>query len=307
MKKSSTAMIALLITGCGGGGSDGTAVSSNPPAPVATAPTPAPATPAPGATPTPAPPAPTSPVTSIPPAPPKPSPPAPTPGSPPAPPAAPPAAEPGQPTVSAELVSRALGMRITGPVGTNTNGVLQAAAPQTLAYIAQDWHFGGPAFAFDPGTHWHKSGSTGSPSGDPRRDLGELHISTTNDPNVPGPDGSRSSVGIGPHMVANGVQLERDAPVAFRSDPPLNATVAEWRPLDTSQPWFVQLQLQTDQASDTVFLCAGTSACRASSACHAGSSTASPVSSGGCGSWTTAMGSARSPGQLSSRPECRRR
>jgi hypothetical protein len=250
-RHSSVALITLLLAGCGGGGggADDTAVSANPPAPVAAAPSPA--APAPVA------PAP-SPGITLPPAPPKPAAP-PAADSPAAPPAAesptaPPVAEAppvttppapvAGPTVSGSVIARSLGQLIAGPVAAGTVAT-SAVAPNTQVYVKQNWHFGGPPGAFDPGSYYHASEQAGQPSGVQRVDLPPLGISATNDPIVPGPDGSLTSVGIGPHMLANGAQLERqDGPVDFPGEFALNGSIAEWFPVNATLPWFVQLQTQ---------------------------------------------------------------
>jgi hypothetical protein len=115
----STALVALLLAGCGGGGSEPTAVSANPPAP---APAPGPATSPPlvAATPTPSP----------------------GPASPPTP----------TQLVDAAVVSQALGTQIMGPVGAQTQGRLLGGT--TMAYVAQDFH----RDANDPGTYTFESG-----------------------------------------------------------------------------------------------------------------------------------------------------
>lgn len=232
MKTCGAALIALLLVGCGGGGSDDPVVSANPPA----APPPSATAPSPSLAPAP------SPVTTVPPAP---SPaPKPDPMNPaqPAPALPSPAPVPPGPSISAAVLSTAIGTQITGPVAANSVATL-TMPPATLAYVSQDWK----TDATYTTNYFHSS--DGYPqTGSARYDLASLTLHAT-EQLVPQADGSYRGNWIGPNMTANGVNLTRGG--AFDATDPvvLNRTIAQW----DASPWFAQLQVQVDDSSDTVF------------------------------------------------------
>ena len=239
-----TALIALLLSGCGGGGSD-TAVSANPPAAPAP-PSPAPATPQPAPAPPPRvdgpapvqipPPAGKPPVAAPVPAPepaptPSPEPPAPQPAPPPVPPA--PAPAPG---ISGAVLYKAL--RTTAPdynptgtpwVGESTTVPESYFTVYILAGSSRTW----------PTPTYISSAWPFSTSQLPEMGL----FSTWLD-------------GIGPTLrTTYGDMLER--PEAFLINQgaqyPLDTTLATWAAQNPADPWYAKFMLQTDSRSNTVF------------------------------------------------------
>ena len=225
VRNSSVALVALLLSGCGGGGSDEQAVSANPPA----APPPVALTPSPSPSPTAAlPSAVPSPVTTVPPAP-APTPPS-APGSPPPP-------SPPAPSISGTVLSHSLGDNYTQPqyspwlIGSLAND------PTNQVAISQR------ALCYGP--REYQGGCGYSAASNDYQNAGIPHVPVAGS----WPDGSPFV--LSKTMTAGDTTLSRSSDFQVQEDRsyPLDQTIAQW----DATPWFLQLQLQSDARSNTVF------------------------------------------------------
>ncbi len=225
-------LAALLVAACGGGGSDDTAVSANPPAPVAATPQPAPAPPPRVDSPTPigAPaPKPEAPAPAPEPAPEPPAVPVPPPVS--APPAVPPA-----PAISATVLESAIRMMYE-PTSHGSFAPFQGIEADSNVYISQATIRGQYQFAtglyFDPGDTDHpryevRNAAVQTASGST---LLDRVLSVRDDLNVV-------------TWMSNAAGFSVTQPSYA-----LDQTIAEWR----AGIYYTQLQVQTDPASNTAF------------------------------------------------------
>jgi len=150
-----------------------------------------------------------------------------------------------QPTISGKALALAIRQRSLPDETTLGFGI----RPESTVVHAQQLMFNGRSPIDAPGVYSLISRGWNNSDTRPRFDLAPLAITTAYIPRTDRvfDDG----MSFGAELQANDTKLARSAPYAVvpESTVALNQTLAQW----DAAPWFVQLQVQTDASTETVF------------------------------------------------------